>query len=900
MIHSYRSFRLFFILTFQLLGVSGSAQEIVSFTKDIQPLLNKRCSVCHACYQSACKVKTNSWEGIRRGLDPIHRVYNNRRFSSAPTTRLFQDAEIGDEAAWRLMGFSPIIRRSENPSENIKKSYIFQLVNQRANFPYNDGLELAEESRQCKPTMKELKQHLDVNPNYGMPYGLPPLDDSEIGLIATWTEQGSQGPSEEEQRSKWAPSNDVLPHLKSWEDFFNKKDLRHRLVSRYIYEHLFMANINFDPSKREFYRLVRSRSQCSPETGGENLTEVRTRSPFGDPIKRLKLVSNWDKKIERKRRSKIKIDGSYPKRDSMVTKRINESYNAFSYCFRKVVAEVPTKSHMLYHLNDQKLARYQHLFFNDKSWQVSSLPGFVNEVPGESSDNANPFLVFQDIPAEARYRFLLDDSEYIVRTFIRGPVCRGGTAVNSIDEQFFLFFMDPKADPFVQNKNYARSTYEKLRLPSHYGRDIDGYLSKIGLVQLPTFLSRLENENSSYRRLRAKAHRERFNEGGQGGYKISDLWRGNTSQPTSNSVLTVLRHFDSASVHGGALGTVPKTMLVLDYPIMERFVYNLAVGFDVFGDLGHQAMSRFYMGFLRVEAEENFLRFMPAENNFRVNLRNDWYKKTTGIGTWLLNQICDGESGSLIDRCKPLYNTNLNSAVIYPRSEMNSLNNSDEFGRSEKVSFVKQALHHLGANQKNGMVDQALARQIFPKNEVKSSDTVLSNLLDLGEDRFAEHNPYVQFLPSLTYILVEVEDKDKNSDRVFSLVRHKAHNNIYLISGEEERRRPDRDKLLVAEGFLGNYPNLFFVVPHIKVKGFVAALQSVTTKTEYLQLVKEYGRTQTDPRFWTAYDAISKVSVPKSPDKPYFLKGGLVDLNRYGIGPNEKPEDALGEKLRDL
>ncbi len=38
---------------------------------------------------------------------------------------------------------------------------------------------------------------------------------------------------------------------------------------------------------------------------------------------------------------------------------------------------------------------------------------------------ANPFETFEAIPAEARYRFMLDDAEYFVRTFIRGPVCRG-------------------------------------------------------------------------------------------------------------------------------------------------------------------------------------------------------------------------------------------------------------------------------------------------------------------------------------------------------------------------------------------------------------------------------------------------------------------------------------------
>lgn len=33
-------------------------------------------------------------------------------------------------------------------------------------------------------------------------------------------------------------------------------------------------------------------------------------------------------------------------------------------------------------------------------------------------------------PARARYQFMLDNAEYFVRTFIRGPVCRGQIATD--------------------------------------------------------------------------------------------------------------------------------------------------------------------------------------------------------------------------------------------------------------------------------------------------------------------------------------------------------------------------------------------------------------------------------------------------------------------------------------
>ena len=68
-------------------------------------------------------------------------------------------------------------------------------------------------------------------------------------------------------------------------------------------------------------------------------------------------------------------------------------------------------------------------------------------------------------------------------------------------------------------------------------------------------------------------------------------------------VLTVYRHFDSASVHKGVLGSLPKTMWVIDYPLFERIYYALVAGFDVYGNVGHQLAVRLYMDALRIEGE---------------------------------------------------------------------------------------------------------------------------------------------------------------------------------------------------------------------------------------------------------------------------------------------------------
>ena len=88
-------------------------------------------------------------------------------------------------------------------------------------------------------------------------------------------------------------------------------------------------------------------------------------------------------------------------------------------------------------------------------------------------------------------------------------------------------------------------------------------------------------------------------------------------------MLTVFRHFDSASVHKGVLGDLPKTLWVLDYPLLERIYYALVAGFDVYGTAGHQLAIRLYMDRLRIEGESHFLDYLPAEK--RREIMQSWY-----------------------------------------------------------------------------------------------------------------------------------------------------------------------------------------------------------------------------------------------------------------------------------
>jgi hypothetical protein len=59
-----------------------------------------------------------------------------------------------------------------------------------------------------------------------------------------------------------------------------------------------------------------------------------------------------------------------------------------------------------------------------------------------------------------------------IDTFLKGPVCNGSIAVNSIQEQFFAFFLRPDADDMVMLAEYARRAQDLLILPGVWGSDV--------------------------------------------------------------------------------------------------------------------------------------------------------------------------------------------------------------------------------------------------------------------------------------------------------------------------------------------------------------------------------------------------------------------------------------------
>lgn len=374
----------------------------------VQPILEQRCVVCHGCYDAPCQLLLSSDAGLERGASKDV-VYQTERLTAMQPSRLFIDAQ--STVQWRERGFFSVADTDRATQAAPLMRLMLELgrahpltANEKlpADFPLDIDRALA-----C-PRAAEFGAYVQQQPFAGMPYGVAPLSDAEVGTLAAWLSHGERP----------APAVPSLPQatIARWEAFLNGDSLKQRITARYPYEHWFVAHLYFDDlAQGPFFRVVRS---ATPP--GEPVAEIATRRPYDAPG------------VER-----------------------------FWYRLRPLTESIVHKTHIVYALSDARMRRLSTLFL-DADWQPTRFPSY------DAEDASNPFISFDQIPSRSRYQFLLDDAQYFVMTFIRGPVCRGQVAVDVIDDHFFVAFLDPDHDLSVINPSYLEQTKSSLNLPAEH------------------------------------------------------------------------------------------------------------------------------------------------------------------------------------------------------------------------------------------------------------------------------------------------------------------------------------------------------------------------------------------------------------------------------------------------
>jgi hypothetical protein len=604
--------------------------------------------------------------------------------------------------------------------------------------PVTDGgLDVSPDRPLACPAGVEIADYERRTPQGGMPYGLPALAPREHGVLTRWLEAGAPA----EARPGLPPS--LQARVDVWERFLNGDSPKERLFARYAYEHLFLAHLHFDEEPgRRFFTLVRSRTPP-----GQPPRVVASRRPVDDP-------------------------------------GVQRPYYRLVEERETIVA----KTHMPYALNAARMARWRELFL-DAPFRVDRLPGYTADTA------ANPFLTFAALPVGARYRFLLDEAAFTIMGFIKGPVCRGQTALDVIDDRFWVTFLAPSDEYDGGLAELLRREGNLLRLPT--GSSDTGTV--IPWLYYATLENRYLADRSRFltdvlRRSRAKLD-------------LDLVWDGDGRN--GNAGLTVFRHDDSASVVKGLIGPAPKTGWVIGYPLLERVHYLLVANFDVYGNLGHQLNSRLYMDYLRMEGEFNFLSLLPSEE--RVRVRDGWYRETPDP---VRDQVYGGPATTL----------GVESAIRYTTSD------------------PKTELFSL------------LAARLAPVRDTRSGAArpIPADLLAPLRDLSALRGAALRWLPEFAALVVERGD---GTPVTFSLLRDTGHASVsHLQEGPE--LRPDENTLNVVPGLVGSYPNAFYRVRAAELPSMARAIAGLRSEGDYRAFSRRYAVRRDDRDFWAFSDAV--------------------------------------------
>lgn len=767
----------------------------ISYEADVKPVLQKRCVVCHSCYNSPCQLKMTSWEGMDRGASKKE-VYNAQRLKTMDPSRLFVDAETTEE--WRKKGFFNI--KSGEEVTDYEESIMFTLLDHKRKNPAlisqcrDEETFKSEDELTCAETTGEVDDFLRTHPNRGMPFGFPKLKQDEFNTIVGWLSQGANGPTDDEEHElKFIPKTDQQ-WIDKWEELLNLQYAKNEMTARYLYEHLYLAHITFKTGSGNFYELVRS-----------------TTEP-GLPIKIIATVRPYD---------------------SPGTPR-------FFYRFRKIHSIIVHKTHMVFPMDQTQYDRVNELFIN-KDWDQRAYTQSYDK-----KLSANPFEVFEQIPVRSRYEWLLDNARYTLMTFIRGPVCKGQVALNVVNDQFWVLFMDPDYDISVKDPQFLIDQFDNLRMPAEQGSQYLFFKS----------LAFWNNKYDPWSYNYYTARQDRYEKNYPDGLGVEAIWKGNKrgDRPFDQPVLTVFRHFDSASVHRGALGKLPKTAWVIDYPILERIYYSLVAGFDVYGVAGHQLSTRRYMDSLRIEAESSFLQFMPE--NKRQDIMDYWYQGKYWGG---LNY----------------YKTTMPAKFPFVDGD-------------PKRQFLEEVIEkHLANSVKNIAFDRNYLRAGEEYPELPTTYSKPQDYINGFLSIASEKSSFLKHLKThnANVAWVRIRKKD-GTDLIVSMVADRWHKNVKRIYGEKLALDPEKDSADFIEGMVGSYPNYFFDVKGEDLPDFFDTLHSYDGSKSAICRLEKYGINRAEDKFWDAYDWFQEqFSAPgrEPADSTKYDDGqyGIVDLNRY-------------------
>lgn len=252
------------------------------------------------------------------------------------------------------------------------------------------------------------------------------------------------------------------------------------------------------------------------------------------------------------------------------------------------------------------------------------------------------------------------------------------------------------------------------------------------------------------------------------------------------------------------------------------------------------------MNRLRVESEINFVNLLPKEDRIKT------------IDSWYIDAV-DDEKFSISKN---------ETGIKYKK------NNS----KRELVEMVVE--HHL-LKSTNIKFDDINYRQederVIPMPKVfNKAQDYIDGFKALTKDgtEFAKVANWQT--ANSAYIRIKMPKELNREDIVISAVLNRWHNNVSFMYNEQSRLDSSKDYFDFIDGFVGAYPNLFFVVELKDLPDFFDMIKNFKIDKNYMSKLSKYGISRDSKDFWEHYDWFQDAFNKSNP-----VDGGLFDLNRY-------------------
>ncbi len=788
----------------------------------IQPILGRRCTVCHGCENSPCSLKLVSYKGLERGGTQVQ-SRTDLAVKGFEALRLKDGPLQGSDQAWKDawqkdrpedQRFNPVAPDASQGGANATDSLLYKFILQgnQVNKPGFDrtSVRKLEQDRydggtnQCVANASEYTQWRLQNPGGGMPFGCPGLKRlsdggyaaGEFDIMEAWILKGAQGPSAAAVANHATPKK--MSTVERWEAYLNQPNNKQRLVSRFLYEHLFRAHIAFKDVPGEFYMMVRA---ANPP-GDYPVREFVTNAPNDPPFESQPNIQ-------------------------------------FYYRLDKITDLVALKDHIVWEADDQKLARLRHLFENEApAWKVDKLPGY---------ESKNPFIYFQQIPPSIRYKYLLDNSKNVLENLVRSPVCNGSKATSAMDDYVWAWFIKPEADPTAQDTGAAAFS------PAQWDLVNDGYRVDASYLK---GVNALVKTNDKYLTELEKRQRLVRPEG----LRVDDVWNGECLFDAStqrddrnpNAWISALRHETNASVLYGGEGGQPISVYLFNFTNLERAYYSLSFNYREWGSLQHKLLTFRDFMHVRIEAEDRFLSLFPPDT--RTMIRDDWSSGAVG------------QTGMVLFADRSMGNTDGITGIRPGDPTLKAT------GKSAREAFLG-ALDQIVARRFAAWPTGPMAMNAKTKpTKFAAKDTTredVETVMSLVTQRSGFYNSRV---PSVSYIRIVPQGW------IYTMVAHRryAAHNFVTDTLWARKGQGAYDYTSIYPGIVGDYPNIFFDVPLNRAREFFWGMAKVKDNGEWLTLRNRFMVHKNEDAFWFTVDWFHAWMAKNMP-----IIGGIMDVREY-------------------